>query len=54
MNRTEAIDQLRKLQASTDTEAAHSAADDIICVMLRQCGFDDVVDEYQKVEKWFA
>lgn len=54
MRRQEALDQLKELQASTDTEAAHGRADDILCALLRRLGHDDVVEAYNKIKKWYA
>ncbi|MGZ2477967.1 hypothetical protein [Sinorhizobium medicae] len=49
-----AIARLRELQGPTDPEAAHSLADDILCDLLIELNFDDVVAEWRKVEKWYA
>lgn len=50
----EKISQLKKLQQSGDTEIAHSKADDIICELLLELGYEEVVTEYHKIDKWFA
>jgi hypothetical protein len=52
--REEAIALLKKCQEPGDTEAAHAEADDILCALLRDLGYGDVVDEYDKVAKWYA
>lgn len=49
-----AIEELRKLKEMGDPEAAHSKADDVLCNLLKELGFNDVVTEYAKVEKWYA
>ena len=36
-----------------DVEAAHIDADKILCAFLRSLGHGDVVDEFEKVEKWY-
>jgi len=53
---TEAIEKLREIQSlgEGDPEAAHSMADEVLCDLLRQLGFADVVEEWSKVEKWYA
>jgi uncharacterized transporter YbjL len=53
MTRDKALIRLRRLQKSGDTECAHIAADGILCRLLENLGFEDVVDEYYKVEKWY-
>jgi hypothetical protein len=52
--RQAAIAILRDCQQPGDTEAAHSRADDAICDLLRSLGYGDVVDEWEKVDKWYA
>lgn len=37
-----------------DVEGAHANADDILCDTLRELGFGELVDVYEKVEKWYA
>lgn len=37
-----------------DTEVAHMKADNILCALLYELGYDEVVKEYDKVSKWFA
>lgn len=54
MTREEAIAALKVEQASGDIELAHSSADDILCALLKALGYEDVVIEYEKVDKWFA
>lgn len=52
--RQEIIEQLKEQQKNWDTEVAHGKADIIICSLLRQLGYGDVVDEWDKVDKWYA
>jgi hypothetical protein len=54
MTREDAIATLKKAQINADIEAAHSAADGVLCELLRSLGYDDVVSEWLKVEKWYA
>lgn len=54
MTKEEAIEELKKCQRSSDTEVAHSLADDVLCDLLESLGFGDVVEEYNKINKWFA
>lgn len=49
-----AIEKLRECQKNRDFEAAHSTADDVLCDLLRELGFGKVVDEWMKVDKWYA
>jgi hypothetical protein len=48
------IDALKTLQESGDTEMAHSIADTVLCELLVELGYEDVVEEYNKISKWYA
>lgn len=54
MTRDKALIKLRRLQKSGDTECAHIAADSVLCRLLKNLGFEDVIEEYYRVEKWYA
>jgi hypothetical protein len=49
-----ALKNLERLQFDTDTESAHAKADDVLCGFLRAIGYADVVEEFEKVQKWYA
>lgn len=48
------MDRLKTAQENTDIESAHEDADDILCDLLEALGYKNVVEEYHKVEKWYA
>ena len=48
------ITQLRELQESDDTESAHVQADRILCDILLQLGYTDIIEEYHQIGKWYA
>lgn len=50
----EAIDAIKNECFSGDTEIDHSMADGILCELLEKLGYSEVVEEYHKVDKWFA
>lgn len=54
MTKQEAIEELRKIQGTGDVEGYHIRADEILCELLSSLGLQDVVDEYNSVEKWYA
>ena len=33
---------------------AHAHADDVLTELLISLGYQDVVDKYEKIDKWFA
>ena len=37
-----------------DFEADHQVADSLLCKMLRALGYDDIVNAFDKVGKWYA
>lgn len=37
-----------------DTEISHSNADDLLCELLSVLGFNDIVEIYKKINKWYA
>ena len=51
-----AIDKLRTIQQShgDDPEKAHGDADDVLCELLTSLGYAKVVEEWHKIEKWYA
>ena len=54
MDRQQAIDALNDASLNMDIEAAHIQADEILCELLRDLGYIDVVDAWEAVEKWYA
>ncbi|EKS1202973.1 hypothetical protein L8O18_06110 [Enterobacter asburiae] len=55
MTREEAIAVLKELQGKGgDVEMDHIRADDVLCEMLKTLGFEDVVIEYDAINKWYA
>lgn len=50
----EAIKALRIHANNPDQEEAHYAADDVLCMLLIELGYADVVAEWHKIEKWYA
>lgn len=54
MDREQAIKELKAYQADGDTEAAHGNADEVLCDLLIALGYQDVVNEWRKVDKWYA
>jgi len=37
-----------------EEEVAHEQADDILCCLLKEIGYGDVVEIFNKVLKWYA
>lgn len=48
------MDKLKTAQGNPDIESAHADADQVLCDLLEALGYMKVVEEYHKVEKWYA
>ena len=57
-DKDQAIAALRELQENEKAEGSHEAlhrnADAILCSLLISLGYEDVVREFAKIEKWYA
>ena len=54
MTREEALAELAEIKKDTDREAAHMDADHVLCRLLMSLGYEDVVDAYHNIGKWYA
>lgn len=55
MTKADAVAQLRELVELDDIEHAHYVADDILCRLLKTIGgFEDVIEAWENVPKWYA
>lgn len=50
----EAIKEMTNLLSINDPEISHSEADKILCKVLRESGYNELIDIYEKVDKWYA
>lgn len=50
----EAVEKMKECVNNGDTEVAHIDADNILCDVLTQLGYKELVDLYEKVKKWYA
>jgi hypothetical protein len=54
MTEQEAIDKLKRLSKNTDIEFVHIEADKILCKLLTQLGYEEVVEEFENLDKCYA
>lgn len=47
------VKEINELQYVRETDEAHQSADDALCKLLRVLGCGEVVDAFEKVEKWY-
>ena len=48
------VKELRALQNDSDTEKVHAVVDGILCELLRDLGYGEVVDAYEQLDMWYA
>jgi len=54
MTKEEVIEELKRCQKIKDAGEAHCDADWALLNFLISLGFQDIVDEWHKVEKWYS
>jgi hypothetical protein len=54
MTREEALAELAEIKQNEDKEMAHIFADAVLCQLLSDLGYDDVVKAYHDISKWYA
>ena len=54
MTKEEALEKLKEVSIPGDPEIFHSIADGVLCDLLKSLGCDKVVEEWEKVDKWYA
>lgn len=54
MTAEEAIARMKEIAQSGDQEIAHVEADGVLCDLLYDLGYEAVVAEYHKIDKWYA
>lgn len=48
------IKELKELSNDNDIEVSHITADNILCEILSLLDCDEIVEEYDKISKWYA
>ncbi len=55
MTREDALRELEEcVRIGDDPERAHGDADAVLCLLLTELGYADVVAAWEKVPKWYA
>ena len=52
--REDVIARLKELALVKDYEETHAEADGLLCELLRRLGYQDVVEAFAKLRKWYA
>lgn len=48
------LKQMSELKNNDDYEALHGTADDILCELLNELGYTDLVRTFEELPKWYA
>jgi hypothetical protein len=54
VDREKALFMLAAALKNNDIEVAHSDADQVLCDLLTSLGYEDVVEIWDRVGKWYA
>ena len=46
--------QMRRIARDHNTEMAHILADELMCKLLRELGYGEGVDLFEKMDKWYS
>lgn len=46
--------QLNELIPESDIEKKHIHADNILCELLKELGFNEIVESFNKLKKWYG
>lgn len=46
--------EMRRIDRNNDTEMAHILADELMCKLLRELGYGEGVDIFEKMDKWYS
>lgn len=48
------LNRLKTLKETDNPETAHADADDVLCELLYELGYEEIVEAYKAIEKWYA
>lgn len=54
MEEKEVLEKLQECVDNKDPEGAHADADEILCKFLLALGYQEIVEKYNQVYKWYA
>jgi hypothetical protein len=52
--RYEYLSKLEILETDEDIQASHEEADKILCDILNKMGFEDIVEAWERIDKYYA
>lgn len=48
------LSQMKELRYEDDTEHAHVVADEILCNLLDELGYKELVDAFDDLDRWYS
>ena len=54
MTKEEFKERMQAIADKRDTEGGHIEADDLMCELLKDLGYGEGVDIFEKMNKWYA
>lgn len=54
MSPKEFAEAMRQIDQDCDVEIGHSRADDLMCAILRELGYEEGVNVFDEMVKWYA
>lgn len=48
------VNEMRRINRDDDTEMAHILADELMCKLLRELGYNEGVEIFEKMGKWYS
>lgn len=48
------VDEMEELQYYRDKEQGHWLADQLLCKFVRDLGYDELIDAFEDIDKWYA
>lgn len=46
--------EMEQIERSGDTEGGHVDADELMCRVLRELGYGDGVEVFERMDRWYA
>jgi hypothetical protein len=48
------LKDMQVVETLGDEEVAHCLADELLCNLLKELGYEDIVESFNKIDKWYA
>jgi hypothetical protein len=48
------LQKMKDVAKNHDAEVAHCDADDLLCELLKDLGYEEIIEAFESVDKWYA